>query len=264
MDTYYSQNGFSLYNGDSAQVLKQLQAESVDLTVTSPPYDNLRKYNGFSFDFETIAKELYRVTKSGGVVVWIVNDGTVNGSETGTSFRQALFFKQIGFDLYDTMIWAKPSPAAPTEGRYYDVFEYMFIFSKGKPKSINLIEDRKNVTAGSVRKIDTRSCKEDRQYKEESRVCKEYSRRFNVWTISKARNNTKHPAVFPEQLAKDHILSWSKEGDTVLDPFMGSGTTAKAAMLSGRKCIGIEISPEYCEIIKERCESEIGLFAFAN
>ena len=128
-----------IYNGDNAQLIKDVPDESVDLTVTSPPYDNLRKYKGFSFDFETLAKELFRVTKQGGVLVWVCSDQTVNGSESGTSFRQALKFKEIGFNLYDTMIWLKPSPACPTEGRYYDVFEYMFVFSKGKPKTLNLL-----------------------------------------------------------------------------------------------------------------------------
>lgn len=244
-----------IYNMDCLEGLRTLKNDSVDLTVTSPPYDNLRKYNGFSWDFEGIAKELYRITKNGGVVVWICQDSVVDGSETGTSFRQALFFKECGFRLYDTMIWLKPSPQAPTEGRYYDVFEYMFVFSKGKPKTLNLLNDRKNKSAGSKSKKETRSCREDRKTKDEERVVKEYGRRFNVWEISRGRNMTEHPAVFPEQLANDHILSWSNEGDLVLDPFMGSGTTAKMSMLNKRNYIGFEISDKYCNIAKERLES---------
>ena len=238
--------------GNCLDTMRQMNDECIDLTVTSPPYDNLRKYNGYCFDFENIAKELYRITKDGGVVVWIVNDGCVNGGRTGTSFRQALYFMECGFKMYDTMIWEKPSPAAPTEGRYYDVFEYMFIFSKGKPSTLNLIADRKNKSTGSTSSKEIRSCREDRRIKDEKRTVKEYSRRFNVWQISRGHNKTGHPAVFPEQLASDHIISWSNPGDVVFDPFMGSGTTAKMAILNWRKFIGCEISEEYCNIIKER------------
>ena len=182
--------------GDCLGLMKQIHDNSIDLTVTSPPYDNLRKYNGFSFDFESIANELYRVTKEGGVIVWIVADSTVKGSETGTSFKQALYFKSIGFNLYDTMIWQKPSPQAPTEGRYYDVFEYMFILSKGKPKTLNLLTDRKNKSAGNKSKKETRSCREDRKYKEGVRVVKEYGRRFNVWEISRGKIIQNIPQYF--------------------------------------------------------------------
>lgn len=240
---------------DCVEGMKKMAPDSVDLTVTSPPYDDLRKYNGFSFDFEAVAGQLYRVTKPGGVVVWVVSDGTKNGSESGTSFRQALYFKEIGFNLYDTMIWLKPSPACPTEGRYYDVFEYMFVFSKGRPKTLNLLADRKNKSAGSKSRKETRSCREDRQYKEGTRTVAEYSRRFNVWEISRGRNMTKHPAVFPLQLAKDHVLTWSNIGDTVLDPFSGSGTTGVAATTLDRRFVGFEISEEYCKIANERIDS---------
>lgn len=237
---------------DCVEGLRLLKDNSVDLTVTSPPYDNLRTYNGYSFDFESVAKELYRVTKEGGVVVWVVGDATVKGSETGTSFRQALYFMECGFRLYDTMIWSKPSPACPTEGRYYDTFEYMFILSKGKPKTLNLICDHKNKSAGAVSKKETRSCREDRKTLDKKRIVKEYSRRFNVWEISRGHNKTKHPAVFPEQLANDHIISWSNEGDIVLDPFSGSGTTHKMALLNNRKFIGFEVSQEYVDIDNQR------------
>lgn len=253
-----------IYNGDNIELIKRLENESIDLTVTSPPYDDLRKYKGFSFDFENLAKELYRVTKKGGVVVWVVGDQTIKGSESGTSFKQALFFKEIGFNLYDTMIWLKPSPACPTEGRYYDVFEYMFVFSKGKPKTLNLLCDRKNKSAGLKSKKETRSCREDRKYKDGIRVVKEYSRRFNVWEISRGQNTTKHPAVFPEKLAEDHILSWTNKGDVVLDPFMGSGTVAKMALMNERHYIGFEISKEYCEIAERRIKESEDLFTSAG
>lgn len=241
-----------VYNENCLDTMGKIPDNFIDLTVTSPPYDNLRDYKGYSFDFENIAKQLYRVTKEGGVVVWIVGDATINESETGTSFKQALYFKEIGFNIHDTMIWLKPSPQVPTESRYYDVFEYMFILSKGKPKTLNLLNDKKNKSFGSISKKETRSCREDRKILNEIRIVKEYSRRFNVWEISRGNNTTKHPAVFPEQLVNDHILSWSNEGELVYDPFMGSGTTAKMCIANKRNWIGSEISSEYCKIIEQR------------
>lgn len=179
-----------LMQGDCFELLKTLPENSVDLTVTSPPYDNLRTYNGNNklwsdHVWQGTFKELFRVTKQGGVVVWVVADKCINGGESLTSFKQAIYAVDCGFRLYDTMIWNKPSPQSPTEGRYYDVFEYMFIFSKGKPTRLNLLTDRKNKTEGNVSRKETRSCREDRKYLKSVRTVKEYSRRFNVWDMSR-------------------------------------------------------------------------------
>lgn len=250
----------NIYNMDCLEGLKLIDDESIDLTVTSPPYDDLRTYNGYKWDFENVAKELYRVTKNGGVVVWVVGDATKNGSESGTSFRQALFFKEIGFNLHDTMIWYKGSCPFPDKTRYYQSFEYMFVFTKGKLKTFNPITDRKNKWFGT--KVHGTLRQPDGSLKAPSglkvgREIREYGVRFNVWEQTPERNNkTGHPAPFPEQLANDHIVTWSNEGDVVLDCFMGSGTTAKMAILNNRKYIGFELSQEYCEIAKQRIESE--------
>ncbi len=246
----------NIYNIDCVQGMKILADESVDLTVTSPPYDNLRKYNGFSWDFEATAKELFRVTKKGGVVVWVVGDGTEKGSETGTSFKQALFFKELGFNLHDTMIYEKKQACFGSNLCYLQCFEYMFVFSKGRPKAINLIYDRPNVLTGTA-SVAKGSKMKNEHGKVERRTIeyKEYGRRKNIWSYSVGGGKTGHPAVFPEQLAKDHILSWSNEGDLVLDPFMGSGTTAKMALETNRKFIGFEVSKQYCDIANERIEN---------
>ena len=244
-----------IYNMDCVEGMKMLPDECIDLTVTSPPYGELRKYRGFSWDYKAVGHELYRITKTGGVVVWIVSDQTKNRTESGRSFEQALYFKnECGFNLYDTMIWDKESPQAPTESRYYDVFEYMFIFSKGKPKTLNLLEDRKNLSTGTKSKVEIRSSREGRKRKDQVRVVKEYGRRFNIWHISRGMNKTSHPAVFPERLANDHILSWSNEGDLVFDPFTGSGTTPKMAYLNNRNYLGFEISEEYTDMACRRIE----------
>ena len=256
-------DNIELWHGDCLELMKDIPDNSIDLTVTSPPYDNLRSYNGninqWSFEkFQEIAKELYRVTANGGVVVWVVADATVKGSETGTSFKQALFFKECGFNLYDTMIWLKPNPSVPTEGRYKNEFEYMFILSKGKPKALNFICDRPNKGYGRAYSSDVRISSEQRKTTNKRKTVGEFSRRHNVWEICSVVSNierTKHPAPFPEQLANDHIISWSNEGDTVLDIFSGSGTTAKMAKLNNRNFIGFEISKEYCYIAEERLKS---------
>lgn len=252
-------NNCRIILGDCLKEMRKIPEESIDLTITSPPYDNLRTYNGYSFDFESIARELYRITKSGGVVVWVVGDSVVRGSETMTSFKQALFFNKIGFNLHDTMIYQKTGIPFPSKTRYLQCFEYMFVLSKGKPKTVNLLEDRPNATAGQTRKSRKYRTKDGTFVKGSEKPIKEYGVRFNIWKYQTGQYKStkdleafKHPAIFPEALAEDHILSWSNEGDTVLDCFMGSGTTGKMALLNKRKFIGIEISKEYCEIAKER------------
>ena len=247
------------YCVDNVAGMKMLEDNSIDLTVTSPPYDNLRTYNGFSWDFESVAKELYRVTKNGGIVVWIVGDATIKGSETGTSFKQALYFKEIGFNLHDTMIYKKNGTGACGSNLcYWQTFEYMFVFSKEKPKTVHRLDNGKQRTKGGKRP--GRITKDGIQ-KEEIRSVADgkLQIRNNIWEYDvgfcSQDDKVKHPAKFPEQLANDHILSWSNEGDVVLDPFMGSGTTAKMAKLNGRNFIGFEISQEYCDIANKRLDS---------
>lgn len=269
-----------VYNEDCLLTLSRIPNDFLDLVVTSPPYDDLRTYNnfvsgkktdfnGFSFDFESIAKELYRTTKSGGVVVWVVGDGTEKGSETGTSFRQALFFKEIGFNIHDTMIYMKNNFSNPSSNRYHQIFEYMFVLSKGKPKTFNPIKDRKNIYGGQIGSWgkNTSRQKDGSMVERKKKIIEEYGQRYNVWTYKTSKNGQEdeiayqHPAIFPIQLVKDHILSWTNENDIVYDPFMGSGTTAKAATQTGRSYLGSEISEEYFEIIKKRLETiSLGLF----
>ena len=208
------------------------------------------------WDFEGIAKEIFRLLKDGGICVWIVGDAVINGSESGTSFRQALYFKDLGLNIHDTMIYAKNAMPFPESNRYNQRFEYMFVLSKGAKKSANLICDRKNKWAGIPIHGTERQANgniKSRSAKQKSKSVKEYGSRFNIWDIAPEKNNkTNHPAVFPEQLANDHILSWSNEGDSVLDPFMGSGTTGVACLNTNRNFIGIELDDEYFEIAQKR------------
>ena len=260
------------YNENNLETMAKMPDNFIDLTVTSPPYDNLRTYNDNIDEtwgehvWKPIIKELYRVTKDGGVVIWVVGDATVKGSESGTSFRQALYFKEIGFNLHDTMIYKKHAPYPPNV-RYWQCFEYMFVFSKGKPKTFNplmqmkkCIEKNPNKTRtyrqkdGSLKTLNENAIKRFKKA-----VQNNYRIADNIWEIqggyitsTKDKYAYRHPAQFPEQLANDHIISWSNENDLVYDPFMGSGTVAKMCILNNRNWIGSEISSEYCGIIEER------------
>ncbi len=247
-------------NENCLDTMKMMGDGFVDLVVTSPPYDDMREYEGYKLvQFEQIARDLYRVVKSGGVVVWVIGDQTINGNETGTSFRQALYFKEIGFNLFDTMIYLKPPRGAVGNNKtYWQSFEYMFVFSKGQPKTINLIKDRKNKESRKG-DIGTKRLPDGSLLKLKREGYANYGRRTNVWeyTIGNGHSTSdkiahQHPAIFPEQLAQDHIFSWSNAGDLVYDPFMGSGTVALMAELNGRNYLGSEINANYCEIARER------------
>ena len=252
-----------IYCCDCLEGMRQMNDNVVDLTVCSPPYDSIRSYSGTcDWDYEIfkpIAKELYRVTKPGGVLVWVVGDATVNGSETGSSFKQALYFMECGFKLHDTMIYEKNSssfPAKRTSKRYSQIFEYMFVFVKGKIRSdIMLIADKRNKWAGWTNWGQHSQFDTDGNLLKTTNIkpIQEFSLRNNIWKYSVSFNDrTGHPAVFPEKLAEDHILSWTNEGDLVLDPFMGSGTTAKMCILNKRDYIGFEKNPEYVEMCEKR------------
>lgn len=245
-----------IYNENCLDTMARMPDGFIDLVVTSPPYDNLRKYNGYSFDFEAIAKELFRVVKVGGVVVWVVADATVNGSETGTSFRQALYFMECGFRLHDTMIYQQAGTGAKGSNlAYWQSFEYMFILSKDTPKSVNRLKDVPNSAAGKKRSVSEKSKLVGTRTDRVGVVSQEMSVRPNVWYYAVGCNDaTDHPAPFPEQLAKDHILSWSNEGDLVYDCFGGSGTTAKMAHEFKRNWILSEISSEYAALAQKRID----------
>lgn len=259
-----------IYNECCLTTMSKMPDEYIDLTVTSPPYDDLRSYNnhikgnktklnGYSFPFENIAKELYRVTKFGGVVVWVVGDGTIEGDETGNSFRQALFFKECGFKLFDTMIYSKPPRGAVGNNKtYWQSFEYMFVFSKGYPKTINLIRDRKNKESRNG-DSGTKRLQNGELLKIKRGGYGEFGRRKNIWEYNIGKGHStgdniafEHPAIFPEKLAHDHIYTWSNKNDLVYDPMMGSGTVAKMCMLEGRNYLGSEISKDYCKIAERR------------
>lgn len=255
-----------IYNEDCIDTLKRMDDSVLDMTITSPPYDNLRTYNEFSFDAERIITELYRTTKEGGVVVWVVGDATIKGSETGTSFRQALLFMDKGFRLHDTMIYQKTGTPFPSKVRYNQCFEYMFVFSKGKPKTFNPIM-KPNKTAGAVRHTRKyRNKKGELVAGFNGKSVKKMGIENNIWVIKNGMYKSthdkiafEHPAIFPEELCEKHIKSWSSEGDIVFDPFMGSGTTAKMAILNNRNYVGSEISKEYCDVAHQRLLSIEGI-----
>lgn len=235
----------TIYNEDCRDTLRRMPDETVHMVLTSPPYDNLREYEGYEFPFEWIAEELHRVLTPDGILVWVVGDATLKGSETGSSFRQALHFMDLGFKLHDTMIYEKNSStysAHSKSNRYTQIFEYMFVFAKGEVEA-SLIADKPNKWAGHkdwAGKI--------------SKPVAEFGVRNNIWRYVTSFNGVEHPAPFPERLAQDHILTWSKPGAIIYDPFMGSGTTAKMAKLNDRNFIGSEVSETYWRRSLERVD----------
>lgn len=257
--------------GDSALELKTLDSDSVHMVVTSPPYDKLRTCYAHDFDFDTIAKEIFRVLVLGGVCCWNVNDSVVDGSETLTSCKQKIFFvEQCGFRIHDTMIWEKIYLAAPNASVYHQMFEYIFVLSKGRPRVFNPISDRPNKWAGASpfsynsKRQTNGEVKKTKEQKDRG-VIADFGRRTNVWNgKSRAQEQPcqtlEHPAMMPSWLARDLILSWSNVGDMILDPFAGSGTTGKEALSVGRDATLIELDPKHCELIREQTNVTAGMF----
>lgn len=254
-------------NDDCVKFMKKLPENCIDLTVTSPPYDDLRDYeNKLVWDYNTfrkVARELYRVTKKGGLVVWVIGDKTINGNKSLTSFKQALYFQEVGFNIYDVIIYEKAGSGPPHPNRYFNSFEYMFVISKGKPKTVNLLRDKKNSCAGMSTYGDiTRREKDGSLTNKGKKIINEYGVRTNIWRYnngkgfsSKDKIAYEHPATFPEKLVEDHIKSWSNPGDIVFDPFGGSGTTAKVSIELDRKWIYVEKVAKYCNVAKKRLEN---------
>lgn len=260
MITFENFGKYRLANADCLEAMSGIPGNTVDLTVTSPPYDNLRTYNNTlewgEHVWKPVLEHLFRVAKSGGVVVWIVNDATIKGSETGTSFRQALYAKEIGFNLHDTMIWEKESFSNPYPNKYHQVFEYMFVFTKGQLGTFNPIEDRPNKHANKTVGCSVREA-DGSIHSRTPKTIKENGKRFNVWRQTVVKQKGGHPAPFPLNLAQDHIISWSNENDIVLDPFLGSGTTGVACMNLNRRFIGIEKDATYYELAKNRIAGSV-------
>jgi len=248
-----------IIQGNCVEIIKNFDSNSIDMTLTSPPYDNLRSYNGYIFPFDKIAQELFRITKEGGVLVWVCGDATINKSETGTSFKQALFFKEIGFNLHDTMIFQKQNPIPQIyRKRYNNVFEYMFVFSKGEVKTHNPIKVECLHAGLELNGTTYKNYSKGEQKREKlANPVQKEKIKGNIWqyVVGKKAEDQEakaHPAPFPCALARDHILSWTNKGDIVLDPMCGSGTTCKSAYQLDRFYIGIDISEEYCNLAKER------------
>jgi len=260
MKPYYETKNGRLYCGNCLEIMPEL--EQVDLTITSPPYGNLRDYNGYDFNFEAIAKELFRITKRTGVIVWIVKDEMIDGSESGESFRQALYFKKIGFKIV-TMLYTKNAGLRTGSTLFYqDNFEYVFILTKTNQHTFNPIKDKVNNWQGKT----SVGSKREANGSLESFVATINKKGFrdNIWKYnvgynlsSKDKIAFNHPAIFPEALAYDHIISWSNKGDTIFDPMSGSGTVAKMCENLDRKWICCEISEKYCAISKKRIEREL-------
>ena len=257
---------FEVICADAVECMTEMSSNSIDFILTSPPYDRTRLYLGKEPDWEfpLVAKHCFRLLKPGGVLCWNVNDAVVNGSETLTSFRQAIYFvDSVGFRMHDTMIYQKLNFSHPERTRYHSVFEYVHVLSKGAPSTFNPIMDRKNLTAGAVGNLGVNTFTErgGSKSEREKKVTAEFGMRHNVW-LGKTRGQEEmckelhHPAMMPKWLARDLILSWSNPGDLVLDPLAGSFTVCQEAVKVGRRSVGIEQNEEYCRLaIKQPAES---------
>ena len=242
---------------DCVDFMDQMDEGVVDLTVTSPPYDDLRHYDGYSFNFEKIAKLLFQVTKPGGIVVWVIGD-KINGGRSLTSFRQGIFFQEIGFQMHDVMIYQKKNTPFMRSNAYTNCYEFMFVLSKGKPNTFNPLKTK---TARHGPEMLVHNKGPDGVNKKVLKELKKEKTRTNIWAYAVGYGGTttdkvafEHPAVFPEKLAEDHILSWTNPGDLVFDPMCGSGTTGKMAIINKRRFIGVDISKEYIAIAKKRID----------
>lgn len=263
MNPYYYSDEYTIYNENCLNYLKSVPANSIKFVLTSPPYDNLRDYNGYSFDFESIAQELVRTLSEGGVIIWNVADATVKGSETGTSMRQALYFMQCGLRLHDTMIYEKqnPIPASRSSKRYHQAWEYLFCFSKGTPDTFNpFMVPAKYAHVNANMKH--RGKDGNLEYTKTKRNSHTKVKNIFKYTIGGGHNTSDkeaygHPALMPEKLAEDQILTWTNPGDIVFDPFNGAGTSGKMAVKNNRKYIGTELSKEYCDLSKLRIDRTI-------
>lgn len=246
----------TIYHSDCVNLMESMDENSVDLTVTSPPYDELRNYNGYQFNFQDIARGLFKVTKKGGIVVWVVGDKIKNGNRTLTSFKQALYFQSVGFNVHDVMIYQKKNTPFMRTNAYTNCYEFMFVLCKGNPKTFNPLRVK---TARQGREMMPFNKGADGVNRKTLGELKPEKTKINIWEYATGLGGTtrdriafRHPAVYPEKLAEDHILSWTNPGDVVFDPMCGSGTTCKMALKNNRFYIGCDISKEYVELTEKR------------
>lgn len=260
----------TVLHGDCVERMRRLKRASIQLCVTSPPYDNLRTYGGFAWDFEKTALQLYRVLCEGGIVCWNIGDSVVDGSETLTSSKQKIFFhEKAGFRVHQTLIYQKRNFSHPASSRYHSCFEYIFVLSKDAPRVWNPITDRRNLTAGSVGNLGVNTFTEadGSKSEREKKITTEFGKRHDVW-LGNTRGQDEmceslpHPAMMPKWLAHDLILSFSNAGDAVLDPFAGSGTTGAQALELGRKAVLIELKEEYLSAIEKQTDVTPGFASF--
>jgi site-specific DNA-methyltransferase (adenine-specific) len=248
----------NIYNYNCVEGMKFMPENYIDLVVTSPPYDNLRDYNGYEFDYKKIAEGLFRVIKKGGVVIWVVADRTIKGNRTLTSFKHALAFQEVGFNVHDVMIYKKKNTPFMRSNAYTNCFEYMFVFAKGSPKTFNPI--KVPTVRNGFEKMPINK-KADGVNNKVIGKLNEMKTKDNIWEYAVGAGGStndkiafQHTAIFPEKLSLDHILSWSNENDLVFDPMCGSGTVCKIAMQNNRNYIGMDISKEYVELSKKRVQ----------
>lgn len=249
-----------IYCIDCVEGMKKIPDNSVDIVVTSPPYDGIRDYNGFNFDLHETGRGLIRILKEGGIVAMVIQDQTKNFGKTLTSFKTIIdWCDNIGFKLFECVIYRKHgSEGAWWTNRFRVDHEYMPIFLKGeKPQYFN----KENLKVPSIHggKVMTGSGSRRTDGKTNARVTRPINTmkcRGTIWNYLMAGDKDpikrQHPAPFPDQIPLDFIECFCPPGGVVLDPFMGSGSTAVAAKKLNRKYIGFDTSEEYIKIAHAR------------
>ena len=268
-----------LYLGDCREVLEELPDNSVDLIFTSPPYADQRKktYGGVPPDkyvewFLPISEQLLRVLKPTGSFVLNIKERVVNGERSTYVIELILEMRKQGWLWTEEYIWHKKnSYPGKWPNRFRDAWERLLHFTKNK--KFNMYQEAVMVPMGDWAKTRLKKLNENDKKRSESKAGSGFGKKVanwlardkayptNVLHLATVCNNKNHSAAFPESLPEWFIKLFTKEGDTVLDPFMGSGTTILVAKRMKRNSIGIEIIPEYYEMVKNKIQA-VDLYLF--
>lgn len=245
--------------------MEMLPDDCVDLVVTSPPYDAVRKYNGFAFDLHQTGAQIHRVLKDGGIAAMVIQDQTKDFGKSLTSFRTIIdWCDSFGFKLFECVIYRKNgSEGAWWKHRFRVDHEYIPLFLKGdrpayfdkQPLRVPSKHGGKVMSGSGNRRTDGATNGTVRREINATKC------RGTIWNYLMAGDKNplkrKHPAVFPDAIPSDLIQCFCPPGGIVLDPFIGSGSTAVQALKHERHFIGFDISQEYCDLCNQRLEKDV-------
>lgn len=249
---------------DAIEHASTLASDSVDLVLFSPPYDGVRDYRGnWTLDLPALGSELLRVVKDGGFAVMVIADGTKNQRKSMTTFRTAVAWEDAGWSLFESVIYSRDGrPGAWWATRFRVDHEHILMFYKGKrPRPVTHHDGLRVPSKHAGKKwTGTQRLTDGTLVKTSATVAADKCR-GTIWHYATSnsegnRTKAKHPATFPDALARDVILALSAPGDVVYDPMMGSGTSVVIAAQEGRRWLGNDFFAEYVEIAQQRLAVE--------